>query len=152
MTENVADLIRAKAARLKEVLVEAAQLRLELDEIRSAVGDVVPEQPKRRKRGKPAARAEKGARPVKPGSNIAAAVEVLNAAGRPLHIDALLPEVEAITGKKISKATLVGQLAEYYRKGMLISRPETSTYGLKAWENKVVALKREPVIREEATM
>jgi hypothetical protein len=150
--ENIPQVIREKVARLREVEAEATRLRVELAEIRDAAGEAVPAPPlKNLKRTKGSRAADRKKRPIRPGSNMFAAIEVLSAAGRPMHVDTLLPAAEKIVGKKISKATFVGQISEYIRAERYFSRPEASTFGLKAWDkNRVVAIKREPVAAEAA--
>lgn len=56
----------------------------------------------------------------------------------------VVPQVENVVGKPVSKATLVGQISEYVRRGQLFTRPEPSTFALKAWANGV-SDKKEPV-------
>jgi hypothetical protein len=132
--ENLAQLVREKAERLRELDAEAARLRIELDEIRSAVADVARMNRKTRTRIK---NRKKGSRlPARADSNVGAASRVLLTAGHPLHIDVLLPAVVRTVGKHVTKAGLVGQLSEYVRREEIFTRPQASTFGLRIWESQ----------------
>src|SRR5437899_815748 len=127
--DDVVAAVRAKQARLKELENEAAQLRRELDAIRSALG-VAASNDRRYSLG--VTRRGKHQRPIDPNSSVGLARKVLLKAGTPLPIDVLLG-VLAADGHGVNKATLVGQLARYVQKNKVFTRPEPSTYGLIDW-------------------
>lgn len=138
--ENIAQVIRDKVAKLREAEGEVTRLRLELAEIRAAANEGIGDSPARHTGRSAKTRASakgKRSRPIRAGSYVAIAAQVLTAVGRPLHIDELLPQVSKTIGKDISKATLVGQLSEYVRRHEIFDRPEPSTFGLLAWGNGV---------------
>ncbi len=72
---------------------------------------------------------------LRPGTEVAKARDAILAAGKPLHISAI---VEAI-GKENSKKTRValgGSLAGYVRKGQVFTRPAPNTFGIIEFERK----------------
>lgn len=73
---------------------------------------------------------------LRPGSEVAKAREILKAAGKPLHISALLEALNRpVDGK--NRAALSGSLAAYVRKGEIFTRPAPNTYGLVEMEQQV---------------
>jgi len=66
---------------------------------------------------------------IKPGSYTAKAVEVFLEVRRTLPVDDLLKRM-ADKGKAPPKASLVGALARYVKKGRIFYRPKPGVYGL----------------------
>jgi hypothetical protein len=64
---------------------------------------------------------------LKPGTMIAQARDAIMAAGKPLHVDALL---KAIGRPADSKSSLTGSLAAYVRRKEIFTRPGPNVYGL----------------------
>jgi hypothetical protein len=146
--DDIGLVIQEKATRLRELEAEAMKLRLELEGIRKTVNDVLPAPDESRPVKRPVRlRSIAGKdRPISEGSNAWAALQVLGAAGRPLHIDALLPEVEKLVGKPVTKATLVGQISEYVRRGKMFKRSGPSMFELVEMVGNGNGMKREAVV------
>ena len=66
---------------------------------------------------------------VKPGSHTAHAIEVLREAKKPLHVDDLIAQMEAL-GHPAPKASVVGALARHVTNRRIFYRPKPSVYGL----------------------
>lgn len=66
---------------------------------------------------------------VVPTSSVGRTVEVLKRAGKPLHVDKIIKEIEA-QGHKIIKTTLVGNLSRYVKAKRVFYRAEPSVFGL----------------------
>jgi hypothetical protein len=66
---------------------------------------------------------------LREGSNIARAREVLQNAGRPLHILEMLSAMGKPTDKD-NRAALAGSLGAYVRRGEIFTRPAPNTFGL----------------------
>jgi hypothetical protein len=72
---------------------------------------------------------EQSAPTFRAGSMLGAAYEAIKKAGRPLHVNELLPAI----GRSVSRAdrsALSGTLAAYVRKGEVFTRPAPNTFGL----------------------
>ncbi len=87
--------------------------------------------PRHRKRAAPRrsrpAFAPKGE--IVPTSSVGRTVTVLKRAGKPLHVDEIMKQIET-EGHKVSKGTLVGNLSRYVKAGRVFYRAAPSVFGL----------------------
>jgi len=70
---------------------------------------------------------------LKPGSSTSRAVEVLKAAGKPLHINDILVRMGEQPDKR-KRTSLVGTLSAYVRKKEILKRTGPNTFALLDWE------------------
>jgi hypothetical protein len=130
MVDSLIDAIREKRARLSEARAEVARLESELREAKAELLGRPTKAPKLRARRATIARR----RPVKTGSSVDLAVQVLRAAGKPLHISDIIAQIHQTTGHEVLKTTLVSNLSRYVQDGETFTRPSESTYGLKEFD------------------
>jgi hypothetical protein len=71
---------------------------------------------------------------LRPNSKVAIARELLLAAGKPLHVQALLESMRQ-PDTRSNRSALAGSLGAYVRKGEIFSRPMPNTFGLIEWEH-----------------
>lgn len=69
-------------------------------------------------------------RPIQESSTVGWARRVLRTAKRPMHVDELIKMIEQMTGRHISKATLVSNLSRYVNQNDTFRRPQPNTYEL----------------------
>jgi HB1/ASXL restriction endonuclease-like protein with HTH domain len=73
---------------------------------------------------------------INPASAVGHTLTILQQSGKPMHIVAILDQIEAKTGHRPKGPSLVGSLAQHVRDRKVFSRPEPNTYGLLAWGQK----------------
>lgn len=95
-----------------------------------------PKKPRRAAKAKRAralrrpARAVKAERPeIVSTSSVGRTVAVLRRAGKPLHVDEIIKQIEA-EGAQVNKTTLVGNLSRYVKAKLVFYRAEPSVFGL----------------------
>ncbi len=69
----------------------------------------------------------------KPDSSVGLAVGVLRDFEKPLHINEMIARIEQ-RGHKVKKATLVGMIASYVKRGLVFERVKPNTFGLLEWK------------------
>ncbi len=69
-------------------------------------------------------------RPIRESSTVGWARRVLRTARRPMHIDEILKLIAQMTGRSVSKATLVSNLSRYVKAGDTFRRMAPNTYEL----------------------
>jgi hypothetical protein len=124
---EIAERVRKIRESLDAIEVTRAELQAELDEIIEAAG-VHPD----RKRGRPRKAGLK--RPIRQGSVVWHAQQVLEKRGRAWYIDDLVRDVADLSGKSVQKTSLVSTLSRYVRAGEVFTRPKEGYYGLRAFE------------------
>jgi hypothetical protein len=126
-------------SRIRQKEEEIQEFELKIREAKSylqALGDMLKLIPKEGN-GKSAEQT------LRPGTEVAKAREAILAAGKALHISAI---VEA-TGKENTKKTRValgGSLAGYVRKGQVFTRPAPNTFGLAELEEMQKSADEQP--------
>lgn len=140
-------------AVIKQKQVAIAKLQAELDEARALLtGETRPRpqiarqqveapatravEARRSPRVRATARAQRAARGAKaakgeivPTSSVGRTVEVLKRAGKPLHVDEIIKQIEA-EGHKVNKTTLVGNFSRYVKAKRVFYRAAPSVFGL----------------------
>jgi len=117
--EDLAKKIEKKRAEIAELDVQLLAARTYLQ----ALEDMY------KLAGKGAQTAEQASPTFRPGTLLALAYEAIKSAGRPLHVNDLLPAI----GRSVTRpdrSALSGTLAAYVRKGEVFTRPAPNTFGL----------------------
>lgn len=115
-------------ARIQALDVERETLNSELNEIRRVLGIPTGPAASTRRRARPAS--QRRDKPFRPGTTVYWAQEALRYRGQAVHIDQLVEDVYRLSGTKVEKSSLVGNLSRYVRQGVVFNRPGEAQYGL----------------------
>lgn len=125
---NVVALVKTKQAHIAKLEAQLASERSELNEIRAALSG--------RKNGTPTQVIESRRRGTKAGSSVAMTEAILKQAGKPLHVNDLIFQIEKQYGESVRYSTLVGNLARAVKAGKDFYRAGPNTFGLLEWQPK----------------
>lgn len=128
------EVLRQKQHRLAELKEELATLEVELRDAKAILSGRpdVATKPKSRHGFTNGRRA----RPIQHGSSVWWAEKVLDNLGENLPIDELLSMIEAQSGQRVKKNTLVSNLSRYVKFNDTFTRPAPSVFGLVKFADK----------------
>jgi hypothetical protein len=72
---------------------------------------------------------------IRPGSLVDQARVIIRKAGHPLHVDKIISGMGKENSKKV-KSSISGSLGQYVRQGIVFTRTNPNTFGLKEFEDQ----------------
>jgi hypothetical protein len=125
--------LQAELAEARALLVGEPRPKSRMQASPEVVEKATSRRVRRRRRGRMRLRRPLGVKAAKgeivPTSSVGLTVAVLKRAGRPLHINDIIKEIER-EGHTVKKITLVGNLSRYITRNRVFYRLSPSVYGL----------------------
>jgi hypothetical protein len=138
VARNLVEAIRLKQERIVQLQEEIHSLKAELKEARAILAgrSLKPKGPRKRSADVENAVSKRNSRqrPMREGSTVWWAENLLRHYGAPMHIDRLLVEIQQASTKPVAKPTIVSNLSRYIKNGDTFTRTAESTYGLLEFE------------------